>query len=333
MPKAELHVHLDGSLRMETVEELARLQDVTLQDDGMPGIEDDLEVWGEAANLADYLRKFHLPLLVLQEEKALERTTYELIEDARSEEVRYIEIRFAPTLHTQRGLTQEQIIRAVLGGMRRGMRDFKVKAGLIACCLRHLSPEDNHQMAEIAIEFKNDGLVALDLAGDEANFRRDLLPWKAFRIAQEAGLGVTVHAGEAAGASSIRAALDLRAERLGHGIRLEEDKTLLKEVKERGIALEMCLTSNVQTDAVKDLASHPIDRYLRDQLMVTVNTDNRRVSDTTMLREYQILARQFGWGIDQVKETTRNALKAAFLPSKDKKKLVKEFEKAWSTLE
>lgn len=332
LPKAELHLHVDGSMRVDTVSELASLQGVKLTDLGVPGIEDDLEVWGEAADLGDYLRKFSLPLLVLQEEEALERAAYELVEDVRSEEVLYVEIRFAPLLHTSKGLTPQRVIEAVLAGMHRGAAEFGVRAGLIACCMRHHSPEDNLRMAQVAVRYRQEGLVALDLAGDEAKSDRDSLPWESFRLARDEGLGITIHAGEAAGAPSIRAALDLGAQRLGHGIRLEEDQALMDEVRERGIALEMCPTSNVQTDAVADLSHHPIDRYLRSHLLVTVSTDNRRVSDTTMTREYQLLAEQFGWGISQVQETTKNALQAAFLPPDERKQLISEYQERWLTI-
>lgn len=332
LPKAELHLHLDGSIRVETVTELARAQGIKLDDRGMPGLEDDLEVWGEAADLRDYLRRFSLPLLVLQEEEALERAAYELVEDVGSEEVLYVEIRFAPLLHNKKGLPLKKIIEAVLAGIRRGEREFGVRAGLIVCCMRHHSPDENLRVARAAVKYREKGLVALDLAGDEAKFDRDELPWEAFRLARDEGLGVTVHAGEAAGARSIRAALDLGAMRLGHGIRLEQDQTLLNSVRGRGIALEMCPTSNVQTNTVVDLSHHPIDRYFRSHLLVTVNTDNRRVSDTTMTREYQLLVEQFGWGLSQIKETTYYALQVAFLPPEDKQQLISEYDERWSTL-
>jgi adenosine deaminase len=330
LPKAELHLHLDGSMRVRTVMELARQRGIELPDTNLPDLEDDLEVHGQVKDLAEYLEKFCIPLEVLQDHAALERVACELVAVLKGENMLYTEVRFAPMLHTKKGLRLEEIVEAVLEGLRRGESDHGVKTGLIACCMRHMSPDDNLKMAQVAVKYRDWGLVGLDLAGDEASFDRSIIPWDAFKLARDKDLGITVHAGEASGAGSIQAALEMGAQRLGHGVRLEEDRALLEEVRKKGIALEMCPTSNVQTRAVESLSVHPIDRYLRAQLMVTVSTDNRRVSDTTMTHEYCQLAQEFGWGLPQIRETTENALRASFLPQSEKAALLAEFESRWS---
>lgn len=333
LPKIDLHLHLDGSLRAETVLDLARQQGLSLPVWTAGELRRMLEVWGRAHDLAEYLTKFDLPVRLLQRADALARVAAELIEDVARENVRYAEVRFAPWLHTRRGLRLSQAIAAVLDGLSQGEKRCGVQSRLIVCCMRHHSPQDNLAVAEVSLRFKDAGVGGLDLAGDEALSTAATLPVEAFRLAQEKGLHRTVHAGEGAGPESIRVAIEvLGAERLGHGVRLCEDPALMEEVRQRGITLEMCPTSNVQTSVVGSVDEHPIDAYLRAGLRVTVNTDNRRVSRTTLTEEYGLLVEHFGWGLPQILATTRNSLAAAFVPEALREELTATFEREWAAL-
>jgi adenosine deaminase len=333
LPKVDLHLHLDGSLRAETVLDLARQQGLSLPVWNAAEVRGLLEVWGKAHDLAEYLTKFDLPVRLLQTPQALARAACELVEDVSRENVRYAEVRFAPWLHVRRGMRLSQTIRAVLDGLCQGGQRFGVRTRLIVCCMRHQTPQDNLTLAEVALHFKDVGLGGLDLAGDEALSAPATLPVAAYRLAREHGLHRTVHAGEGAGPESIRLAIHLLgAERLGHGVRLREDPALMEEVRQRGIALEMCPKSNVQTSVVSSLEDHPLDAYLRAGLRVTVNTDNRRVSDTSLSQEYELMVRQFGWGLTQIIATTRNSLAVAFLPEDERQFLITQFEREWTAL-
>jgi len=331
LPKIDLHLHLDGSLRADTVLELAREQGVALPVWTAGEVRNLLEVWGKANDLAEYLTKFDLPVRLLQNPAALTRVASELIEDVAAENVRYAEVRFAPWLHVRRGMRLGQTIRAVLEGMRLGQARTGVRSRLIVCCMRHHSPQDNLTLAEVAVRHMEAGVGGLDLAGDEALSTLATLPVAAFRLAAEQGLHRTVHAGEGAGPESIRLAIDvLGAERLGHGVRLREDPALMEEVRCRGIALELCPTSNIQTSVVAGVSDHPIDAYLRAGIRVTVNTDNRRVSQTSLTNEYGLMVQHFGWGMPEIVATTRNSLAVAFVPEELRRELTDEFEREWA---
>ena len=329
LPKAEMHLHLDGSMRIATIKELADERGIALPSNDIDELTRELIVLDKARSVGDYLTKFAYPLAVLQDAEALERAAYELVEDLEKENVFYAEIRYAPMLHINKGLRMEEAIEAVLEGIRRGQEKTGVRAGVIACCMRHLSPDQNLAMTQVAVRYHDYGLVGLDLAGDEANYRRDILPWEAFKLAREKGLGITVHAGEAAGADSIRAALEMGATRIGHALRLGDDPALVEEVSRRGVVLEICPTSNVQTQSVSGLTTHPVAAYLKSDLAVTVNTDNRTISHTTMTDEYELLANSFCWGINEMHATTLSAFQGAFLPESEKRDLLFQWSKRW----
>ncbi len=319
-------MHLDCSLRPQTVGELGAQQGVELPDQ----LEQALVCPAVCRDLADYLTRVDLALQVLQTAPALERAAYELLEDMASENVIYSEIRYAPQLCTRRGLSMQQVIDAVTAGLRAGGEQFGVRTGQILCCLRHDPSAVSHEVAQHAIANWRPGkVVGLDLAADEAAYRG--FPHRtAFRLAQGVGMPRTIHAGEAAGAESIREAITLLgAQRLGHGVRLREDPELFQPVRERRIALEMCPTSNVQTRAVAQLADHPIDRYLRQDLPVTVNTDGRTTANTTLTQEYCRLSRQFGWGLEQIQRTVCTAAASAFLSAEHKADLLRVIADRW----
>ncbi len=323
LPKAELHCHLDGSMRIPTIIELAAENNVTLPESDPDKLKKILIAGPWCTNLVDYLRPFDITTSVLQTEAALERATYELAQDAAEENVRYLEIRFSPMLHIKKGLSLTQVTESVLKGKAQAEKDFDIIIGIIICGLRHFSPEKSLQLAELTVAFKNSGVVGFDLAGAEANFpAKDHL--ESFYLITNNNINTTAHAGEAYGPESIEQAIHyINANRIGHGTRLRENGDLLNYVNDHRIPLEMCVTSNVQTKAVKDLASHPVKFYHNYGLRVTLNTDNRLISGTTLTDEYLLVVEKFGFTQEDIRQIIINGFKSAFLPYREKADLVK----------
>ncbi|MFC4591714.1 adenosine deaminase [Sphaerisporangium corydalis] len=311
--RVELHCHLDGSVRPGTVADLARAQGVEVT-----GPVDRLVTAPpDCGSLARFLTYIDLPLRVLQTPDALRRAARELVEDWHADGVRYGETRFAPQLHGRSGMTPDEAVRAVAEGLADGRRATGVRTGLLLCCLRHQTPEESLSVAETALR-NRDVVAGLDLAGDErypgAAHRA------AFDLAHAAGLPCTVHAGEASGPESVWEALDvLGARRVGHGVRCAGDRALLDRLRRDDIALEMCPTSNVQTSAVPSMGEHPADRLLASGLRVTISTDTRTTSGTTLEREFAALRGRFGWTAETEARCQDNAARAAFgdLPPPD----------------
>jgi len=321
MPKVDLHLHLDGSVRPETVIEWAGQAGSGLPAGDVEGVARLMKVQGRCGSLAEYLEKFHFSGTFLQTGEALSRAAYEVVEQSAGENCVYIEVRFAPQLHRQKGLTAEEAIEAVLDGLARGERDFGVIARGIVCCMRGHTERLNVEAVEAAARFYGKGIVAVDLAGDEARYPSSLYG-EVFRRALRFGMPVTIHAGEAGGAGNIEDAIRLLgASRIGHGIRLRENERLLEFVRERQIPLEICPTSNIQTHAVDDWASHPLREYFDRGLAVTVNTDNLTVSDTTITREYESIMRHYGFTMQELGRLVLQAVSAAFLPEGEKRQL------------
>lgn len=323
LPKTDLHVHLDGSLRPATLLSLAREQGIRLSVRDAAGLRRFLDRLTSGVSLPTYLKAFDLTLRVLQEEAALERAAFELAEDAHRETVRYMEVRYCPALHTKRGLTLPQIVDAVHRGLDLARERFGVQTGTIICGIRHLPPKLSLMLADLAVAYQGRGVVGFDLAGAEKDY-----PAKAHREAFDRVLrhnvNVTVHAGEAFGPQSIRQALlHCGAHRIGHGTRLREDLGILNYVNDHRVPLEMCLTSNVQTRAVPSLAEHPFRNYLDRGLRVTLNTDNRLVSHTTMTDELDSAVRAFGLTPEEVRQVVINGFKSAFLPYRQKGELLR----------
>jgi adenosine deaminase len=329
LPKAELHVHLDGSLRPETIWELAETQSVELPADSETGIGRWFRQELPERDLVGYLARFDVTTSVMQTEEALERIAFELLEDAAAENVWYMEVRYAPILSTKRGLSPRQVVDAVQRGLARGQKEYpRTQAYQIICGLRHFEPERAMRMAALAVEYKGRGVLAFDLAGAEVDnpakrFR------EAFYLVLNANLNVTVHAGEAYGPESIHQALHWAgAHRIGHGVRLREDDDLLEYVRDHRIPLEMCPTSNVQTGAVDSIEEHPIREYFDRGLRVTVNTDNRLMSDTTMTQELALLVEHLGFDLEEIKKLLLNGFKSAFLRYPERKALIGEANEA-----
>lgn len=322
LPKVDLHLHLDGSLRVETVLELALERKIKLPSQDPEQLAQYLQVPDNCPNLTDYLKRFELPLEILQDEESLERAAWELVEDLKAENVCYGEIRYAPNLHLEKGLKPKKVVEAVLQGVQRAGEKYGVETGVILCCMRHQDPEVNKDVVRLAGDHLGGGVVAIDLAGDEVSYPVDRLK-DVFTFAQGAGLPYTIHAGEAAGPESIRLALELGACRIGHGVQAKKDPALIKILREKGVILEMCPTSNVQTKAVANLAEHPLAEYFEQGLKVTINTDNRTVSHTTLTREYELIKEQFSLGETQLRQMNLYAIEGAFTTEGIKEKVRK----------
>ena len=324
LPKVLLHEHLDGVLRPETVIELAKETGYTELPTASPRA---LAQWfhrgANQGSLAKYLEGFSHTIAIMQTEEALERVAYEQAEDLHRDGVVYFETRFAPVFHTQKGLTHQQIVSAVLRGLERGRKDFGISSGLIICAMRNR--HESLEMAELAVDFRSRGVVGFDLAGEEGGH-----PAKkhvdAFHYIQRENFNITVHAGEGYGKESIWQAIQYcGAHRIGHGTRLIDDIAVVegKAVKlgdlaqyvlDKRIPLEICLLSNVHTGATPSLAEHPFKVLYREKFRVTLNTDNRLMSNTTMTREFEAAAETFGLSLDDFEKITINAMKSAFLP-------------------
>ncbi len=328
LPKAELHCHLDGSMRVETIIEIAKEQKVKLPKETVEELTNYLAVGMECKSLEEYLRPFDVTCSVLQTKEALIRATYELVEDCAKENIWYLEIRFSPILHVDKGLKLTQVIDAVLEGKKKGEKAFDIKVGIIICGLRHTTPLISLTLAELAVAYKNRGVVGFDLAGAEDGF-----PAKdhkeSFYLIINNNINTTVHAGEAYGPESIHQALHhISANRIGHGTRLREDGDLLNYVNDHRIPLEMCITSNVQTKAVETFDLHPIKFYFDLGIRVTLNTDNRLISNTTLTDEYMLAIEKYHFNSDELKYLILNGFKSAFLPLKEKVELIHRVTKS-----
>ena len=321
LPKAELHCHLDGSVRPATLLELAAEYGVAMPRADEESLRDFMIV-KDARSLEEYLERFSITLSVMQTASALERIAYELAEDAAAEGVRYIEVRYAPVLNLRDGLTMERSVEATLAGLARAEREHGIAGRVIVCALRHMTPELSLELARLAVGFKGRGVVGFDLAGGEAgNAASRHAP--AFFHAREHDLACTCHAGEGAGADSVRQAVHLcGADRLGHATRLIEDESLTEYVNDRRIALEICLTSNVQTRAASSYEVHPLREYFDRGLNVVLNTDNRLMSGTTLVDEYALAAERLDFTLDELSTIALNGFESAFLPYAERQALV-----------
>lgn len=336
LPKVELHCHLDGSLRIETILDLARRHNVSLPSSDASGLTKILSIGKKRGTLEEYITRFDITLSVMQTPDSLKRIAYELIEDVAAENIRYIEIRYSPILHTSNGMTLDEAIFSVRDGLKKGEKDFGVRSGIIVCGIRHISPEASLKLADLCVRFKNKGVVGFDLAGAEENF-----PAKdhreAFYMILNHNINATIHAGEAFGPTSIHQAIHYcGAHRIGHGTRLKEDKDLMRYVNNHRIPLEICLTSNWHTFSVRSLKHHPMRYYYDQGIRVTLNTDNRLMSNTTLTKEFGLARDLFGFTLHDFREVTIVAMKSAFLPHKIRKEMIKniavEFESEFGIL-
>ncbi len=324
LPKVLLHEHLDGVLRPSTIVELALKYKYRKLPSANP---DELMDWffhgANHGSLPKYLEGFAHTIAVMQTEEALERIAYEQVEDLKNDGVVYFETRFAPVFHTKGGLSHQQAVAAVLRGLEKGGRDFGLPGRLIICAMRNMRV--SLEMAELAVDFRGRGVVGFDLAGEEWGYP----PKKhidAFHYIQRENFNITVHAGEGYGKESIWQAIQYcGAHRIGHGVRLIDDIAiadgkvvklgdLAQYVLDKRIPLEICLNSNVHTGASRSLREHPFGIFFREKFRVTLNTDNRLMSRTSMTQEFQTAADVFGLTMDDFEIITINAMKSAFIP-------------------
>jgi adenosine deaminase len=324
LPKVLLHEHLDGVLRPKTVIELAR----SAKYDELPAQDpEELARWfyqgANQGNLPKYLEGFAHTIAVMQTEEALERVAYEQAEDLGRDGVVYFETRFAPIFHTRKGLSHQQVVSAVIKGLERGRKAFGISSGLIICAMRNM--DVSLEMAELAVDFRERGVVGFDLAGEEGGYP----PKKhveAFHYIQRQNFNITIHAGEGFGKESIWQAIQYcGAHRIGHGTRLMDDIAvadgkavklgdLAQYVLDKRIPLEICLLSNVHTGAARSLPEHPFKILHQEKFRVTLNTDNRLMSDTSMTKEFEAAQDTFGLHLEDFEKITINAMKSAFLP-------------------
>ncbi|MFH1861971.1 MAG: adenosine deaminase [bacterium] len=332
LPKVDLHCHLDGSLRIETIWELAQERKVNLPSNSLEEFCKFFAVQKPFRDLADYLKRFEVVLPVLQDAEALNRVAYELAIDAAAENVLYLEVRYSPVLHTRKGLKLTQIMDAVMTGLERAEREADIKTGVIVCGIRNISPETSLRLAELAVAYKHQGVVGFDLAGSEDQYPARAHD-EAFYLIRKNNINCTVHAGEAYGPDSIKQALhNLNTHRIGHGVRLKEDGDLLNYVNDHRIPMEICLTSNLHTGSVRSLEAHPLRFYYDWGLRVTLNTDNRLMSNTSMTNEYLLACRTFGFSLEDLKNIIIMGFKSSFMPYKYKvnllNRVLKQLKKA-----
>lgn len=329
VPKVLLHDHLDGGLRPETIIELAKEIKYKKLPTHDPG---ELAEWfhrgANKGNLVEYLQGFEHTTAVMQTKDALERIAYEMMEDMRNDNVCYVETRFAPVFHTQNGLWYEDIVSAVLEGLDRGSKDFGVGYGLILCGMRNM--KNTLEIAELAVNFKKQGVIGFDLAGEEGGYppKKHI---EAFQFIQRANFNITIHAGEAFGKESIWQAIQwCGAHRIGHATHLIEDFTLDKDgnvvgfgdlaqyVLDKRIPLEICLLSNVHTGAVDKIENHPFGLLFKEKFRVTLNTDDRLMSETTMTKEFLTAIDVFNLNLEDLEKITINSMKSAFIQYKER---------------
>ena len=315
----DLHIHLDGAITVEIAKRLAAIQNMELPADDDRELEKLLSVPADCRSLNDFLKCFALPLSLLQTEEGIAEAVRLVQENIRSQGVVYAEIRFAPQLHTEQGMTQRTVVQAAL----KGLEQSELPCSLILCCMRGEGNRTaNLETVELAREFlrEGNGVTALDLAGAEAVYpTKDYMD--IFKLAKSYGIPFTIHAGEAAGPESVGCAVEMGAGRIGHGVRIYQDKKMMELIREKGISLEMCPTSNRQTKAVEDMRRYPLKKYLDMGIQVTVNTDDMAISGTTMPGEFRYIREQFGITEEQQDRLFLNAAEAAFTDGETKKYL------------
>jgi adenosine deaminase len=318
LPKVELHLHLDCSLGFKVA---SRLDPSLTREE----FEAEFIAPPQCTSLAHFLTRAPRGFQLMQTEEALRLVTEDVFEQLAADNVVYVEIRFAPLLHLEKGLSPEVVVGAVNRATEDCIRATGIEARIILCSLRHFSTEQSQLTAGLVERFRGSHVVALDLAGDEAGFALDAhVP--AFRFAMEHGIRRSAHAGEAAGADSVWQTLRaFEPERIGHGVRSIEDPTLMEHLRAQRIHLEICPSSNVQTRVVEEYRHHPVDRMLRTGLSLGINTDARTITNITLNEEYARLRQHFGWGYPEFSACNRAALNAAFLDEPTKKRLTARF--------
>jgi adenosine deaminase len=312
LPKIDLHLHLDGAIRVPTIAELGDELGIKLPARDPKKLARYVQVNRDCRSLTDFLKRFEVFYPLLPFSKTQDRIAYELCEDCRRDNVIYFETRFAPALAANAKFSMEDAVVAVLEGLRRGQRDFGVRCGLILCCYRSISTSENIATVKLARKYRDRGVIGIDLAGDETRILAAPHA-EAFALARKHEIPITIHAGEGGHPENIREAVfEHGATRIGHGISLQKDLDLLKAVRDRGTVLEICLTSNLQTCTVPSLRTHPFKKFLDEQVRVTLNTDDPGISNITLTDELELAASEFKLRPAQIRQLQINAARAAF---------------------
>jgi len=332
IPLVELHRHLDGNVRLATVLDIARSRGIELPADDLETLRPYVQITEPEPDLLGFLRRFEVLRQVMADYDAVRRIARENVEDAAAEEIDYVELRFSPWFMAEpHGLDPAGVVEAVCDGIdealatdaetERRTRGLPPRARLIGIMSRNFGQEIGRIELEAALACRDRGVVALDLAGDEANWPGELFV-EHFRRARRAGLHTIAHAGEADGAESVRQAiLGLGAERIGHGIRAIDDESVLELLAERSIPLEICPTSNLQTSTVACWEDHPLPRFLERGLAVTLNTDDPSISGIDLAHEYRVAEEKLGLDEADLRRCQENALAAAFLSDAERQAL------------
>ena len=323
--KAELHIHLDGSLRSKTVLDIAKEQSILLPTYDLAELGSYLSISNQMKHLSEYLQKFDIPIKILQTKKALKRASFEFVADAFKLGYIYSEVRFSPHLMVKGGLNMEDVVKSSLAGLKKGNEKYGIETNLILCILRHHSQEVGFETVELAKHYKTKGVVGIDLAGDEYNYSAKKFA-KVFERAKRLGIPYTIHAGEAVGKESIWEAISFEPNRLGHGVRAFEDRKLLDKIRAENICLEFCPVSNFQTRVLADFADYPIKKFLDMGIKVSLNTDNRTVSDTNYEKEVELLRGYFEIDENELIQMNKNAIESAFVSPQHKATLLKRAE-------
>lgn len=330
-PKIELHLHLDGSILPETAWELAQKEGIVPEGMDFRTFRRESAVLAPCADVNECLEKFELPLQILQDGEALERVTRELAALLASQGVVYAEIRFAPQLHTRKGLCQKDAVEAVLRGRAAALREHpEIGIGILLCAMS-VGPEtanmaENLETVRLTAEYLGKGVAALDLAGAEG-----IVPLRNFHpvfdLAKELGVPFTCHGGDSQNSETVRDAMDFGAVRIGHGHHIYEDETLCARAVREGVTLEICPTSNIRCRSRESYAAHPAKALLDRGVRITINTDNMTIFDTDLEREYTHCIEEMGFTEGDIRKTLRYAAEAAFLPEEEKKGLLEKIGK------
>ena len=323
LPKIELHCHLDGSIRPETILELAKKEGIYASSFDIAQVREAVIAPLECTSLNEYLKRFDVPIKIMQNKENIKRIAFELFEDAAKENVKYMEIRFAPLLHLDKGLSIEEVIESVISGMKKAEESYDIHGNIILSCMRTMPVQAAFEVVEKGRAFLNKGVVAIDLASSEnKDFAKDFI--EPIKLAKDYGYGITIHAGETGiGENVLHAVEMLCAERIGHGVYIKDHKEAYDIVKSKNIFLEMCPSSNVQTKAVNSFKEHPLYDFHQNNILVTLNTDNRTVSDTNMTKECSILFEELNISLEDYRQIYLNSVNASFANNEIKEKLKK----------
>lgn len=316
----DLHLHLDGSLSAKAILKVAKLEGTKLPADNEKELNKYLMVPENCQSLNEYLERFALPNLVLQSKQGLEICTLDLLERLAKDGLKYVEIRMAPQLSTNKGLTQEEVVKTLIDTCKKAEK-YGIFSNLILCMMRgNDTKEKNFETIEVTKKFLGKGVVAMDLAGAEGLFPNEMFK-EEFDLINSYNIPLTIHAGEAAGASSVKSALDFGAKRIGHGIHSIEDKRVLKELKSKGVCLEICPKSNLDTKTISKYEDLPLKQFVEKGILVSINTDDMTVSNTSLKQEYETLVKM-GFNEKDLRLFAENSINASFANTKIKKYLL-----------